>query len=166
MASKTKEKCQFPFVFKNHTYYGCTKQDSSNGKAWCSTRINPTSNEHITGQELFGDCDSSCPMNEYQVIEKASNLQKPCQFPFVFKKYTYHGCTKDYAGENGKAWCSTKVFPITNEHITGGSFFGDCKFPYPVDNRNQIESLDQKDAIDDHLQIIGNIVLDFAQYFG
>ena len=145
MASKSKKKCQFPFVFKNHTYYGCTKKASLNGKAWCSTRTNPTSNEHITGQKLFGDCDSSCPMNECQVTEKASNQQKPCEFPFVFKKVTYHSCTKDDAGENGNPWCSTKVNSITKEHITGQSFFGDCESSCPVNKRKTIKSPDQED---------------------
>ena len=145
VASKSKKKCQFPFVFKNHTYYGCTKKASLNGKAWCSTRTNPTSNEHITGQKLYGDCDSSCPMNECQVTEKASNQQKPCEFPFIFKKVTYHGCTKDDAGENGNPWCSTKVNSTTKEHITGQSFFGDCNPSCPINKRNP-------DSIDDSVE--------------
>ena len=145
VASKSKKECQFPFVFKNHTYYGCTKKASLNGKAWCSTGTNPTSNEHITGQKLFGDCDSSCPMNECQVTEKASNQKKPCEFPFIFKKVTYHGCTKDDAGVLGHPWCSTKVNSTTKEHITGQSFYGDCESSCPINKRKTIEDLNSSD---------------------
>ena len=68
-----------------------------------------------------GDC---------QVIEVASNSLKPCQFPFISQNQTFYGCTKVATGENGKAWCSTKIDPSTNEHIVGQQFYGDCPNDY------------------------------------
>ena len=71
-----------------------------------------------------GDCE---------VIEVASNSKKPCKFPFIFKNQTFYGCTKVAAGDNGKAWCSTKIDPLTNEHIRGQKLWGDCLNDCPTD---------------------------------
>ena len=143
-ASKTKKNCQFPFIFKNKTYHGCTKTILK--KPWCSTKTDPSSNEHITGQRVYGICDSSCPMNECQVKEKASNSFKDCQFPFIFKGITFYGCTKKDVGNNDSPWCSTKVDPVTKKHISGQSFFGDCSSSCPMNN---LQSKIDKDNISD-----------------
>ena len=92
----------------------------------------------------------ACHINEYysiclQVTEKASNQEKPCEFPFIFKKVTYHACTEDDAGVLGHPWCSTKVNSTTKEHITGQSFYGDCEPSCPINKRKVIESPDQND---------------------
>ena len=63
---------------------------------------------------------------ECRVIEKSSGESKPCIGAFVFQDQTYYGCTT-VGSENGEAWCSTKVDPLTYEHITDGDFFGYCK---------------------------------------
>ena len=41
------------------------------------------------------------------VSEAGSSLDKPCQFPFVYKDKTYNECTLEDGG--GVAWCSTKT---------------------------------------------------------
>ena len=66
IASNSLKPCQFPFIYKNQTYYGCTEVDAgANGMAWCSTEINPLTYEHIVGQQLYGDCfHDLCPTAE------------------------------------------------------------------------------------------------------
>ena len=60
-----------------------------------------------------------------EVIEAASGQKKPCEAEFKFENKTYYGCTT-VGGDNLAPWCSTKVDPITNEHIVGQSNHGDC----------------------------------------
>ena len=48
------------------------------------------------------------------VKEVNSSSVKPCDFPFMYKEITYHGCTlKD---GDGQPWCSTKKDPLSLEH--------------------------------------------------
>ena len=72
------------------------------------------------------------PFLDCSVIEIASGLSKPCQFPFIFKNLTFNGCTSitgkqedtgDYI--HGKLWCSTKT-DGSNNHITDQGYYGDC----------------------------------------
>ena len=58
------------------------------------------------------------------VSEAGSGLDKPCQFPFVYKDKSYNECTLEDGG--GVAWCSTKTIPSTNEHVGGNGHYGDC----------------------------------------
>ena len=62
--------------------------------------------------------------NECVVNEIASNLTKPCQFPFIYENQTFYGCTR--FGQNGNPWCSTKINPLTYDHIDGKNFYGYC----------------------------------------
>ena len=53
--------CAGAFIFENQTYYGCTTVRSENGKAWCSTNVDPRTNEHIIDGNFFGECtDKNC----------------------------------------------------------------------------------------------------------
>ena len=68
VASGESKPCQFPFIYKNETYYGCTLKDSigdldtQTGKPWCSTKIDPLDYEHITDGDYYGDCVmEECP---------------------------------------------------------------------------------------------------------
>jgi len=77
VASNRFKKCQFPFVFFDKTYYGCIKLiDIQNGveeytsKAWCSTKVDGNTKEHIGGGSYYGDCPSNCESAE----EAATNL--------------------------------------------------------------------------------------------
>ena len=82
VASNRFKKCQFPFVFFDKTYYGCIKLiDIQNGKeeytakAWCSTKVDGNTKEHIGGGSYYGDCPSDCQSAEEAA--KNSGLWKP-----------------------------------------------------------------------------------------
>merc|ERR1711996_145594 len=49
--------CIFPFKFRGKTFRSCTFEGTTNGKAWCATRVNPRNNNVIPGQ--WEDCDPS-----------------------------------------------------------------------------------------------------------
>lgn len=70
--------CQFPFIIRNTTYYGCTTALDSEGKLWCSTQTNDQS-EHVANQKLWGYCtDPSCPNDnriKNEALEAENNLQ-------------------------------------------------------------------------------------------
>ena len=61
--------CQFPFVFLDQTYNGCTtivdkKSDGTPvySEPWCSTKTD-ASNKHVGGQGYYGDCPKDiCPI--------------------------------------------------------------------------------------------------------
>ena len=38
-ATGESKKCQPEFIFQGKTYYGCTRDASRYGEAWCSTRL-------------------------------------------------------------------------------------------------------------------------------
>merc|ERR1712051_899172 len=59
------------------------------------------------------------------VIELASELSKPCEGTFIYENKTYYGCTK-IGDSKGRAWCSTKIDPLTYEHVSDGNFYGFC----------------------------------------
>ena len=63
--------CQFPFVFKNATYYGCTTDYDADGLLWCSTKVDDISNNHIDQQGHWGHCQiDTCPSaTEGQIAE-------------------------------------------------------------------------------------------------
>ena len=51
-------------------------------------------------------------------------MQRPCQFPFIWKSVKNYGCTT--VDGLGKSWCSTKVVPDSLEHDISDSYYGDC----------------------------------------
>ena len=67
-SSGSSKPCQFPFVFLNHTFNGCTNIEKllPNGeyklldKPWCSTRREFGTNHHIEGKGFWGDCPRNC----------------------------------------------------------------------------------------------------------
>lgn len=54
----TGPECKIPFIYKGKRYNGCTLEDSSNKRPWCSLSVDEKG-EHIGGR--WGDCVSSCP---------------------------------------------------------------------------------------------------------
>lgn len=71
--SKTEKPCEFPFIYENKTYWGCSTyakykdgRENFNERPWCSTRTDPISSQHIPGERLWGDCpqDGSCLTSE------------------------------------------------------------------------------------------------------
>ena len=69
-------------MFFDKTYYGCIKLiDIKNGveeyteKAWCSTKVNINTKEHIGGGSYYGDCPSDCPSAEEAAADQQSANQ-------------------------------------------------------------------------------------------
>ena len=57
--------CSFPFVFKGHTWTGCTTVDGD--QPWCPTQTDADGNPIIDGDGTFsawGYCHSSCPIDQ------------------------------------------------------------------------------------------------------
>jgi len=54
---------------------------------------------------------------------------KDCIIPFIFNNVSRNGCI---TLTDPKPWCSTKVDPVTNEHIKNGGHWGHCKPDCPV----------------------------------
>ena len=48
-------KCVFPFTFDGKRYSDCTTTGSTDGKAWCSTRVD-NKGRHIGGKGNWGHC--------------------------------------------------------------------------------------------------------------
>ena len=56
--------CKFPFISQGETFYGCTTKSDPDGLPWCSTEVNPLTQEHVTNQGKWGHCSDKCPTNE------------------------------------------------------------------------------------------------------
>uniref|UniRef100_A0A670ZK46 Fibronectin type-II domain-containing protein n=1 Tax=Pseudonaja textilis TaxID=8673 RepID=A0A670ZK46_PSETE len=85
--------CVFPFVYKNQTFYTCTKEEK--GRFWCATTRN-----YDKDLEWSYCADTN------------ANPKGPCVFPFIFNHTSYSSCTTDGIS-NKKPWCSlTKNYDI------------------------------------------------------
>ena len=82
VSSGISKPCQFPFVYLNKTFNGCTKIETflvSNGEytfhenPWCSTKTETGTNLHIQGQNFYGECPSSC---EVEIVDTSSPFEK------------------------------------------------------------------------------------------
>ena len=52
---------------------------------------------------------------------------KPCVFPFKFRRVTYNTCTTSGTDPDAaKAWCSTKIDEFRN-HVVGKGHWGYCE---------------------------------------
>ena len=51
--------CVFPFFFDKKIHHSCIYQSSTDGKPWCSTKVDENG-EHISKQGFWGHCSSSC----------------------------------------------------------------------------------------------------------
>jgi len=62
--------CEFPFKFEGETHYGCIDYTGfKNGRKiparpWCSTKVQGSQRQHVTGGRHFGNCPKSCPSAE------------------------------------------------------------------------------------------------------
>jgi len=106
------------------------------------------------------------------VSEIASGSLKLCKFPFNFKGETFHSCTtitgknEDGSFNYGNAWCSTNTDDNDN-HIEGGSFYGDCErknCPSMLDADWVSDGKPNYEKDDDGNYIIGDMVLTEQQY--
>jgi len=110
--------CVFPFKYKGKFYASCTKDHTTNGKAWCATKVDNQGNA-IEGS--WGDCNNDC-FKVSSCTTTVNRRNRKCILPFSYKGSTYSSCTTDHT-TNGKAWCATKVDNQGN--VVEGSW-GDC----------------------------------------
>ena len=81
VSSESRKPCQFPFVLLNKTFNACTNIEgyTDTGELtflkdpWCSTKVDPSNNNHFEGSGYYGECPSNCPTN----ILKTPNLSDP-----------------------------------------------------------------------------------------
>ena len=54
--------CQFPFIYKDQIFHGCTTVLYKTGDTfpWCSTKRKPGDLEHLTGDQNYGNCSDNC----------------------------------------------------------------------------------------------------------
>ncbi|XP_073448055.1 matrix metalloproteinase-9-like [Aquarana catesbeiana] len=87
--------CVSPFKYKSKWYWGCTGDDSSEGRLWCSTTAD------YNKDKKWG----YCPQKLTYAVGGNANGQ-PCVFPFKYNSKGYWGCTGD-GSSNGRLWCAT-----------------------------------------------------------
>lgn len=94
--------CVIPWNYQGKQYSGCTIADASDGKLWCSVRVDPNGN-HIGGKGLWGHCNQNCKtdLGRYLRLKKMAQSARARQallrstsggsklrraFVFVFQK--------------------------------------------------------------------------------
>ena len=65
--------CQFPFIYKDVKYFGCTTIDGE-GTPWCSTKVDPNTLEHDLSDYNFGNCDENVPACFNDPPDKRGNV--------------------------------------------------------------------------------------------
>lgn len=110
--------CYFPFVYRGQTYNSCTSYGRTDTLEWCSTTPS------YDRDQRYGFC------NLHPVTTTVMTSEGRCEFPFIFKRKVYHGCTTD-GMDDGRSWCSldwdydgrrrwgicpTATVPDTTEH--------------------------------------------------
>ena len=82
-ATKKMVQCEFPFKFKGEKYNGCIDfNDIQNGNKvpsspWCSTKVQGSDREHVTGGGHYGDCNSFCPSAGDKVEPPTTTTSRP-----------------------------------------------------------------------------------------
>merc|ERR1711971_307572 len=111
VASNQFKKCQFPFVFFDKTYYGCIKLiDIKNSveeyteKAWCSTKVDVNTKEHIGGGSYYGDCPSDCPSAEEAAADQQSSNQNNSATPKTTTKIKTQQKSQQNSNKNSGLW--------------------------------------------------------------
>lgn len=75
--------CVGAFVYEDQTFYGCTTVGSENGEAWCSTKIDSLTDEHITEGDFFGYCEDTKCISAEKGQKEQNNLMALQQASFV-----------------------------------------------------------------------------------
>ena len=90
IASGESKPCESVFIFEGVTYNGCTTEGSKDGKAWCSTKVDPISWEHA-GNDFYGNCpdDGSCLTDEQGKEELQTLIEAECMS--IFFVYNFFG---------------------------------------------------------------------------
>uniref|UniRef100_A0A8C3I296 Fibronectin type-II domain-containing protein n=1 Tax=Chrysemys picta bellii TaxID=8478 RepID=A0A8C3I296_CHRPI len=111
--------CVFPFIYKGKTYQNCT----SSGKLWCST----TGNYDVDKKWTY--CSKPGRTGD------GGNYDKPCVFPFIYKKFKFRTCT-NLAEAKGKFWCSTTDNYDRDHQWSYCSVSLRCTFPFIYKGRS------------------------------
>ena len=80
--SKSTIPCQFPFIYENKTFYGCTsylvdkftRAESFNAKPWCSTKNDQITMEMVTGNGYYGDCPQNGSCTSAEEAQEAEDI--------------------------------------------------------------------------------------------
>lgn len=77
--------CVFPFVFKGIIHNECTSVDDPQSKRWCSTKVDPNTNEHVAKDGNWGHCVMNCPIlptrNPTSIPTPSNPLSPPVPTP-------------------------------------------------------------------------------------
>ncbi|XP_068216971.1 uncharacterized protein [Palaemon carinicauda] len=96
--------CQFPFMWKDVTYYWCTSAGSPS--PWCATQLDEL-NQPLASGYCFDSLNGPVPSEPPPTIYQDEDLEKnKCVFPFVYKGKTYHNCTQE---DSVISWCAYEV---------------------------------------------------------
>ena len=62
--------CQFPFIYDEKEFDGCTTYDDPDDNLWCSTKVNEN-HMHVSGGRNFGFCtDPLCQLDSQLSLER------------------------------------------------------------------------------------------------
>ena len=69
---------------------GCPNaQFSQEQRRWCSTRTNPATGIHVSGQNEYGFCNSDCPDHDSGLFESQNLFFEDHVFIFNEKSYVF-----------------------------------------------------------------------------
>merc|ERR1719394_27265 len=108
--------CVFPFNFMGVSHFGCTTIDGDT-TPWCSTQTDAEDN-HVSGVNAWGYCDSSCPVQETVSTTTAAPLTTTATGPVV-------------TASPGTCQCGVKGGAV-NGRIVGGQETEEHEYPWQV----------------------------------
>ena len=95
--------CQFPFTYKNRTFWGCTEKDSP-GRPWCSIKqLHTSENKYHLNEKPWKPC---CSKN--QLTQQSYKFDAKCHFPYILNNVQLSGCVLRH-NQNQKVWCPLLV---------------------------------------------------------
>jgi len=88
-AGKKNTDCAIPWKFNGELINGCTDKTDTNGRFWCSTKVDNKTKEHIGGQGNWGFCrencikcpDSKCPTQKIKIKMSTCDVNVGIQPP-------------------------------------------------------------------------------------
>ena len=74
--------CIFPFIMDGLKFHNCTDHKDFDGKFWCSTKVNPNTLIHVSGQKFWGYCEEeNCPNKWNGRVMGPRENSVPIKFP-------------------------------------------------------------------------------------
>ncbi len=90
--------CVFPFVLKNMTFYGCTTYFDPDDRLWCSTKVDPATNEHIASPSTWGYCEgrtAEACFND-STVQNVNETRNSTEVIFILFQVFPLGLTHEY----------------------------------------------------------------------